>query len=123
MPGRTRPERAGAVTVVPVDAKGRVCMYVSSAMHLVVDVQGFFVPAAQAPLGLHLSAITPRVTVDTRTNPFCLADDTCFDRGPVPKGDEVRITVTLPTGLHRLPIPHSLDVSARAGLPSPTVSP
>jgi secretion/DNA translocation related TadE-like protein len=40
-----------------------------------------------------------------------------------PTENEVRITVTLPTGLHRLPIPHSLDVSARAGLPSPTVSP
>ncbi|MFZ9629000.1 MAG: peptidoglycan-binding protein [Ilumatobacteraceae bacterium] len=88
-----RASRAVAsMTVVPVDSKGRVCLYVSSAMHLIVDVQGFFVPAAQAPLGLHLAPVTPRVTVDTRTNAFCLADDTCFDRGPVPKGDEVRIT-------------------------------
>jgi hypothetical protein len=98
-----------ATTVVPVDAKGRVCMYVSSAMHLVVDVQGFFVPAAQAPLGLHLSAITPRVTVDTRTNPFCLADDTCFDRGPVPKGDEVRITT--PTALPAVGLLTTLTVT------------
>lgn len=36
---------------------------------------------------------------------------------------DVRITVAVPTGVTRLPLPHFVVVSARAGVPSPTVSP
>ncbi|MEY4605830.1 MAG: hypothetical protein RLY45_590 [Actinomycetota bacterium] len=87
-----RPGQAvAAMTIVPVDSTGRVCMFVSTAMHLVIDVQGFLVNAVQAPLGMHLVSVLPRAAVDTRTGAFCLADGTCFDRGPVPRGSEVLV--------------------------------
>ena len=40
-----------------------------------------------------------------------------------PSDTDIRVTVRLPTGIEHLPLPHSLEVSARAGIPSPTVSP
>ena len=42
-----------AMTVVPLSSTGRTCLYVSTAMHLVIDVQAYLVASAQAPLGLN----------------------------------------------------------------------
>lgn len=92
--------RAGRVTssltVTQVDASGRVCLFVSTAMHLVVDVQGHFAPTAVAPTGLRLWPISPRVAVDTRASVFCMADGTCPTEGPVPAGGVVVARSSVP---------------------------
>lgn len=92
-----RPGRVvSSLAVVPVDAQGRVCLFVSTTMHLIVDVQGHFAPAAAAPSGLRLWSLPPRVTLDTRGSMFCLSDGTCPTEGPVPAGAEVLSRTAVP---------------------------
>ena len=49
-------------TVVPVGADGMICVYLSSPMHLVVDLQGSFSSAG----AMRFSAIAPERRLDTR---------------------------------------------------------
>ena len=85
-----------SLAVVPVDAQGRVCLFASTSMHLVVDVQGHFVAAASAPSGLRLWSVPPRLALDTRGSLFCLTDGTCPTEGPVPAGSEVAVSTPVP---------------------------
>ena len=56
------------LAVVPVDADGRFCVYHQSPVHLVVDVQGSFLPAAAAGAdALHYSASARGRVLDTRS--------------------------------------------------------
>lgn len=62
------------------------------------------------------------------TDPCAIASTVAARNGArltacTPTTTDVRISVVLPTGLSRLPLPQSLTVSARAGIPGPTVSP
>lgn len=73
VPGQT----VANLAVVPLDAQGRFCLYQSSAMHVVVDVQGWFAPSAVAgAAGSLFSPLSPTRVVDTRgsgTKPSSLA--------------------------------------------------
>jgi hypothetical protein len=85
-----RPGRATAsLTVVPIDAEGRFCLYQSAAMHTLVDVQGFFAPQEAAVAGALFTPVTPTRTLDTRTMPFCGPDGSCTELGPVPANTEI----------------------------------
>ncbi len=53
------------LSVVPLDSKGRFCLYANAAVHTVVDVQGFFVPAAKSG-SAGFVAIEQRRVLDTR---------------------------------------------------------
>ncbi|HRE03302.1 MAG TPA: hypothetical protein PLV68_18535, partial [Ilumatobacteraceae bacterium] len=63
---------AGAATsnlaVVNVDADGSLCLFNQTATHLIVDVQGFFVPTESAE-ALGYAAVTPVRLLDTRDTP------------------------------------------------------
>jgi len=50
------------VAVVPLDADGSFCVYLSNATHLVVDVQGSFSPTAD----LRFVPVTPVRRHDSR---------------------------------------------------------
>jgi peptidoglycan hydrolase-like protein with peptidoglycan-binding domain len=54
-------------TIVPIDAQGRFCIYLSTPIHVVVDVQGFFSPSAAAPNGNVFTPIVTQRTMDSRT--------------------------------------------------------
>jgi D-alanyl-D-alanine carboxypeptidase len=82
----------GNVAVVPLDAAGRFCLYLSTAAHAVVDLQGYFMPAAAAPDGLTFTPYTGGRLVDTRTDRYCRADGTCAS-GVVPTWAEVQLDV------------------------------
>lgn len=88
---------ASATAIVPLDAQGRFCLYQSSAFHTIVDLQGWFVPAASAPNGNLFTPVSPIRTIDTRTQPFCAADSTCFPAGAVPA--ETELISTAPSSL------------------------
>lgn len=95
--GNIRVGRAVAGTaIVPLDSQGRFCLYNSTAMHSMVDVQGFFAPSASAPDGSLYSPIVPTRTVDTRQTPFCTPDGVCTDVGPVAAGTEIESVATAP---------------------------
>jgi len=65
VPGQT----VANLAVVPLDAQGRFCLYQSSAMHLVVDVQGWFSPSAVSGAnGSLFSPLSPTRVVDTRVS-------------------------------------------------------
>ena len=88
--GNTRSGRAVASTaIVPLDAQGRFCIYQSSAMHTLVDVQGYFAPAANAPNGNLFTPAANLRSLDTRTQPYCLVGGECYTTGPPPQGSEV----------------------------------
>jgi hypothetical protein len=53
------------LSVVPLDAKGRFCLYANARVHTIVDVQGFFVPASKAG-SAGFVAIPQRRVLDTR---------------------------------------------------------
>jgi hypothetical protein len=61
------------LAVVNLDTQGRFCLYQLSASHLVVDVQGFFLPAAAAPTGSSYRPIVATRILDTRGSPGLLA--------------------------------------------------
>ena len=88
--GNPRPGRAvGSAAIVPLDAQGRFCIFQSTTAHTIVDVQGFFAPAAASPNGTLFTPVAPVRTTDTRMMPFCLATGQCFTAGPPPQGAEV----------------------------------
>ncbi len=96
--GNTRAGRATAsAAVVPLDAQGRFCIYQSSTMHTIVDVQGFFSPSAAAPNGNRFTPVSTQRSVDTRTQPYCSPDGNCAPApGPVPAGVEIVSTSDAP---------------------------
>ncbi|MCU1368346.1 MAG: hypothetical protein JWN39_3985, partial [Ilumatobacteraceae bacterium] len=80
------------LSVVPVDANGKFCLYQSQAMETVVDVQGFFAPAASAAGGGNLlTTVAPQRIIDTRTQTFCAPSGTCGKKGPVAANTEVML--------------------------------
>jgi hypothetical protein len=52
------------LSVIPVDADGRFCVYNQSAVHLIADVQGYFAPPAAS--GQQFTPATPARKLDTR---------------------------------------------------------
>lgn len=95
--GNTRTGRAVAsAAIVALDAQGRFCLYQSSTMHTIVDVQGYFAPAASAPNGNLYTPVTPMRTIDTRTRPYCIPDADCKPMGPVDPGTEIVNTAAAP---------------------------
>ena len=66
--GNTRVGRISSwATIVPIDAQGQFCIYLSTPIHTVVDVQGFFSPSAAAPSGNLFTPIAAQRTMDSRT--------------------------------------------------------
>jgi hypothetical protein len=61
-------ETVASSAVVPIGADGKVCVYQSSAGHLVVDLNGVFGP------GSGFLPLTPQRSVDTRSGPAPLPD-------------------------------------------------
>lgn len=89
--GNVRAGRVVAATAfVELDDLGRFCVYNSTSMHSIVDVQGFFAPAAAAPSGSLYTPITPTRTIDTRQQPFCTPEGACTAVGPMPPGFELQ---------------------------------
>jgi len=96
--GNVRPNRAVAsAAIVPIDSKGRFCLYQSTAMHTIVDVQGYFKPAAAGD-GASYTPIAPVRSTDTRTRPICRPGAGCEGLGPVPAGTELRNSSAGPVG-------------------------
>ena len=92
-----RPGRAvAATTVVSLDGDGRFCLYQSAAMHLVVDVQGYFAPSASTPGTNLLTPIAPRRTLDTALRTWCTPDSECLAPGVLPASTEVVNTAASP---------------------------
>ena len=59
--------------------------------HTIVDVQGYFLPAASATGGGNLlTVVAPQRLVDTRTDNYCLPNGTCTKKGPVPLVRDMR---------------------------------
>lgn len=55
------------LAVVPLDGLGRFCLYNSSAMHTIVDVQGFFMPSRLADSkATKFTPLSPTRVLDTR---------------------------------------------------------
>jgi hypothetical protein len=80
------------LSVVPIDAQGRFCLFQSQAMDTIVDVQGFFVPGGS---GNVLHVVRPPRLVDTRVDAFCASGSTCGRSGPVSGGTEMSVTTPL----------------------------
>jgi len=97
--GNVRPNRAvAAAAIVPIDSEGRFCLYQSTAMQTIVDVQGYFKPAGTADSGASYTPIAPVRSTDTRTRPICRPDAGCEGLGPVPAGTELRNSSAGPVG-------------------------
>ena len=47
------------LAVVPLDALGRFCLYNSTAMHMIVDAQGFFMPSHLAGSDEQVAMVLP----------------------------------------------------------------
>ena len=92
-----RPGRAvAATTVVELDADGAFCLYQSAAMHLVVDVQGFFAPSATTAGTNLFTPVSTRRTLDTATRSWCTPDSECLAPSVVPAATEVVNTAASP---------------------------
>jgi hypothetical protein len=84
------------LSVVPIDSSGRFCLFQSAPMDTVVDVQGFFAPAAtSAGGGSVLNVVAPQRLIDTRTDTFCAPGGVCGKRGPVAAGTEMAVTTAV----------------------------
>ena len=95
--GNISPGRAVAATaIVQLDSQGRFCLYNSSAMHSIVDVQGFFAPAGLASSGALYTPITPTRVIDSRQLPFCTPEGTCTAVGPIPANTEIASIASAP---------------------------
>ncbi|MBZ5525893.1 MAG: Ig-like domain-containing protein [Acidobacteriia bacterium] len=55
-----------AAAIIPAGAAGDVCAFVTNDTNLVLDINGYFVPAASAPSALAFYPMTPCRLVDTR---------------------------------------------------------
>lgn len=92
-----RPGRAvAATTVVSLDADGAFCLYQSAAMHLVVDVQGFFAPAATTAGTNLFTPVAARRTLDTALRTWCTPDSECIEPSALPASTEVVNTAASP---------------------------
>jgi hypothetical protein len=95
-PGQT----TANVAVVPLDSQGRFCLFGSSAMQRVVDVQGFFMPPSSAGSDATLLQLAaPRRVQDTRqqlgvqdTRQQLGVQDTRANAGPAPAGLPLKVT-------------------------------
>ncbi len=97
--GNVRPNRAVAsAAVVPIDQQGRFCLFQSIAMHTIVDVQGFFVPAGPTPTGSFYTPVTPQRSTDTRNKPICVPDGGCIGLGPIAPDTEISNVAVAPAG-------------------------
>jgi hypothetical protein len=57
------------LAVVPLDGLGRFCLYNSSAMHVIVDAQGFFMPSRLADnKATMFTPLSPTRVLDTRSS-------------------------------------------------------
>jgi hypothetical protein len=57
------------LAVVPLDGLGRFCLYNSSEMHVIVDVQGYFMPSRLAgSSATKFTPLSPTRVLDTRIN-------------------------------------------------------
>lgn len=81
---------AGNLAVAPLDGSGRFCVHLSAATQAIVDVQGFFSPAAGNPSGLAYTPSAAGRLINTRTQPYCTPSTTCA-AGPVPQWAEVQL--------------------------------
>ncbi len=80
------------LSVVPLDASGKFCLYQSQPVQTIVDVQGFFAPAASSAGGGNLlTTVAPQRLIDTRTQTFCAPNGTCGQRGPVAANTEIML--------------------------------
>lgn len=92
-----RPGRAvAATTVVSLDSDGRFCLYQSAAMHLVVDVQGYFAPTLTTPGTNKFTPVNTRRTLDTAARTWCTPDSECLAPSVVPASTEVVNTAASP---------------------------
>jgi hypothetical protein len=88
--GNVRVGRTTAtLVVVPVDSKGRFCLYQSAAVNTVIDVQGYFAPSAVSPTGALFTPVSPIRTLDTGATTYCGPDGTCNPPGPTAPGTEL----------------------------------
>ncbi|CAN5630591.1 hypothetical protein BH10ACT2_BH10ACT2_18770 [soil metagenome] len=93
--GNVRAGRNVAATaIVELDSQGRFCLYNSTAMHSIVDVQGYFASAASN--STLYTPITPKRTIDTRQYPFCTPEGACKTVGPIPAGMEIESAIDAP---------------------------
>ena len=99
--GNVRPNRAVAsAAVVPIDEAGRFCLYQSTAMHTIVDVQGYFAESDDGrQIGSFYIPVPAQRSTDTRTKPICRPDSECVGLGPVAPDTEVRNTSAAPPGV------------------------
>ena len=99
------------LSVVPLDAFGRFCIYNSHPMHVIVDAQGYFVPARQAgPTGGKFTPVVPTRVLDTRKGSRCDATGACNLGGKA-----------VTTGLNGVPVPQ-LPAGATTVLTNVTVT-
>jgi hypothetical protein len=84
----TTTSNAANLSIVPVDASGRFCLWRSSPAHSLVDVQGFVIdPAAAIAAGVPADdlttyhPVTPWRALDSRTSGACAPDGSCTE-GP-----------------------------------------
>ena len=89
VPGKT----VANLAVVPLDAQGSFCLYLSSSMHAVVDVQGFFATAANAPGGSLFTPVEASRVVDSRINAVCAPSGSCQSVGPIAGEGELVVGV------------------------------
>ena len=111
------------LSVVPIDASGRFCLYESGAVHTIVDVQGFFVPASQAGAAGFVDVNQQRV-LDTRSTGVRLpglSATALTDLAGIPSGATavmLNATVVAPTSPGYL----TADSCARLKVAAPTSS-
>lgn len=80
-------ETTANVAMVPVDSAGRFCVFISSATHVIVDVQGFLLPSDKAGSQGRLFTMSgPQRIADTRSLGYCTAAGACTKAAPVPSG-------------------------------------
>ncbi len=80
-------ETTANVAMVPVDTAGRFCIYISTATHVIVDVQGFLLPPDKAgSKGRLFTMAGPQRIADTRTLGYCTPAGACTKAAPVPPG-------------------------------------
>jgi hypothetical protein len=82
------------LSVVPLDATGKFCLYQSQPGHTIVDVQGFFSPAAAVVGGGNLlTIVAPQRVIDTRAQTYCSPSGACGKKGPVPSNTAMMVGV------------------------------
>ena len=83
------------LSVVPIDSSGKFCLYQSTPGHTIVDVQGFFSPAASSAGGGNLlTTVAPQRMIDTRAQTYCSPNGTCGRKGPVATNSVMMVGTT-----------------------------